>query len=311
MQKIGARWFRPVKSREIDLVVIHSMEASDKPDTAEAVGNYFARLPADNKASAHVGCDRDSSVRYVDDNDVAFAAPGANHNGLHCELTGFARYVEGDWLQPHMMAMLQQAAAVVREWCEKYDIPKRYVDAAGLKRGEIGITTHNEVSKAFKQSDHWDPGKGFPIKTFISMVVDQPPPVAKDDDMPPFFHVDHPNGGSWLIKREDGGVFAYDGAPFFGSLPGLGVKPNAPIVALEPFELVGQVRGYWLLGADGGVYSFGDAPFTDSYAGHPEWHKGERYFVDIEQNGDGYNLIAVEKGSDPPRRNIYDLSVKR
>ena len=32
-----------------------------------------------------------------------------------------------------------------------------------LRAGERGITTHAQVSKAWKKSDHWDPGPGFPI----------------------------------------------------------------------------------------------------------------------------------------------------
>lgn len=63
--------------------------------------------------------------------------------------------------------------------------------------------------------------------------------------------------GYWIVA-EDGGVFDYGDAPFHGSLPGLGVTPNAPIVSITPTADEG---GYWLLGADGGVFCFGNAPF--------------------------------------------------
>lgn len=63
----------------------------------------------------------------------------------------------------------------------------------------------------------------------------------------------HPNGG-YLQIGEDGGVFAWGGAPFYGSLGG--VTLNQPIVdaAWTP-----TYQGYYLLGRDGGVFSFGDA----------------------------------------------------
>jgi hypothetical protein len=133
--------------------------------------------------------------------------------------------------------------------------------------------------------------------------------TSKEDDMAVFFQADCPSGGYWLCKPSDGGVFGYEGAPFFGSLAG--ARLAAPIVAMCPYLAAGEVRGYWLLGADGGVFALGGAPFTDSYAGHPEWHNGARFATGIEQNGEGYNLIFVEVGSDPPRINKYDLSVKR
>jgi hypothetical protein len=44
------------------------------------------------------------------------------------------------------------------------------VDVAGLLRGDRGITTHDAVSKAFKQSTHWDPGPGFPLADFANAV---------------------------------------------------------------------------------------------------------------------------------------------
>lgn len=130
--------------------------------------------------------------------------------------------------------------------------------------------------------------------------------------MIPYIHVDRPNGdGYWLVKPSDGGVFAEDNAPFFGSLAG--VPLNAPIVAAWATP---SGNGYLLLAADGGVFAFGDAHFTDNYQRHTEWHGGARVFVGVEPHGDGYDLIAVEveadgRASDPPRINKYDLSVPR
>jgi len=77
----------------------------------------------------------------------------------------------------------------------------------------------------------------------------------------------------WLVGS-DGGVFAPQvaapvsnapstQAPFFGSLPDSGINPVAPIVAITASPDGG---GYWLLGADGGVFAFGDADFYGSAA---------------------------------------------
>ena len=75
---------------------------------------------------------------------------------------------------------------------------------------------------------------------------------------------DDRSGGYWVVG-EDGGLFAHHGAPYFESLPGLGVVPSAPIIggAAPPFE-----RGVWLVGADTMVYALGNAPY---HGPHPGW----------------------------------------
>lgn len=63
--------------------------------------------------------------------------------------------------------------------------------------------------------------------------------------------------GYWFLGR-DGGIFAFD-APFFGSVPGLGIRTEVLSLASTPTG-----RGYWVLGRDGGVFAFGDARFLGS-----------------------------------------------
>ena len=77
----------------------------------------------------------------------------------------------------------------------------------------------------------------------------------------------------WLAAA-DGGVFAFGGAPYYGSM--VGRHLNAPVVGLAvdgPGFLAPDVavsrapieaRGYWEVAGDGGVFAFGDAPFLGS-----------------------------------------------
>ena len=67
-----------------------------------------------------------------------------------------------------------------------------------------------------------------------------------------------PGSGYWLAAS-DGGVFAYGGAPFYGSIADLHLA--APIVAIASPS---NGTGYWLVGADGGVFAFGNVPFFGS-----------------------------------------------
>lgn len=67
-----------------------------------------------------------------------------------------------------------------------------------------------------------------------------------------------PPTGGLLAAGLDGGVFALEGAGYYGSLPGLGVVPAKPIVGIAASP---TGRGYWLCGLDGGVFAFGDASY--------------------------------------------------
>lgn len=167
--KIQARNFTKAGRTKIDLIVIHTMEASEKPTTAEAVARWFASDTAP-KASAHYCVDSDSIVQCVDDEDVAWHAPGANNNGIGIEHAGYAKQSGSDWSDTFSSSMLQLSSKLAARLCWLYAIPVEFVDANGLLRGERGVTTHAEVSKAFKKSNHWDPGPNFPMQNYLSSI---------------------------------------------------------------------------------------------------------------------------------------------
>ncbi len=67
----------------------------------------------------------------------------------------------------------------------------------------------------------------------------------------------------WLVAK-DGGVFAFGGLPFYGSMGG---RPlNAPMVAVAATP---AGDGYWEAASDGGVFAFGNAAFHGSMGGRP------------------------------------------
>jgi hypothetical protein len=169
-QFIQARWFQEANRgpASINYLVIHSMESSEKGTTAESCARFFATTT--RKASAHRCFDSNSQVQSVRDKDIAYHAPGCSHNGLGYEHAGFARQSAAEWQDPYSVAMLKISAEQAHRDCTAYGIPKTYIDRHGLLRGNHGITTHNEVSQAFHKSDHWDPGPGFPMSWYITMV---------------------------------------------------------------------------------------------------------------------------------------------
>jgi N-acetyl-anhydromuramyl-L-alanine amidase AmpD len=154
--------------RKIDLIVVHTMEMDEKGDTAESCARWFQNPTA--KVSAHYCVDANSIVQCVRDQDVGWHAPGANHDGIGIEHAGRAKQTGREWGDAYSAAMLERSAELVAGLCRRYGIPVKWLYAADLVAGKRGITTHDAVSKAFKRGSHWDPGQGFPVEKYLSMV---------------------------------------------------------------------------------------------------------------------------------------------
>lgn len=150
-------------------IVLHSMEAREASTTAENVAKWFGGSNPP-KASAHYNIDDDSVVRSVPEGGIAWHAPGANREGIGFEHAGYARQSEAQWTDEFSTRMLRRSARLAAEVCKRHDIPARFVDREGLKRGDAGFTTHNEVTFAFRKSTHVDPGKHFPMEQYLTWV---------------------------------------------------------------------------------------------------------------------------------------------
>ena len=96
-----------------------------------------------------------------------------------------------------------------------------------------------------------------------------------------------PPCGGMLVAAADGGVFAYGGARFLGSLAGIALA--APVVAIASTP---SGRGYWMAAADGGIFAFGDAGFHGSLGAI----RIESPIVDfaVTPTGRGYWLLAAD-----------------
>ncbi|HEY8881949.1 MAG TPA: N-acetylmuramoyl-L-alanine amidase [Dermatophilaceae bacterium] len=151
----------------IRLVVLHTMEVDELGSAAEAVGRAFAN-PA-RQASAHVGVDTDSECRYVDDQDTAWATPGANSDGLQLEMAGRAGQTVGNWADVTSHAILERAAQRTATWCRTYGIPVRRLTDAELAAGARGIIDHHAATRVYGGT-HWDVGEHFPWAWFLARV---------------------------------------------------------------------------------------------------------------------------------------------
>ena len=158
----------PVAARKVDVVVMHTMEIAERKDAAEICSRWF-RTPV-SKVSAHYCVDADTVIQCVREKDIAWHARGGNTSSIGVELAGFARQTREDWGDAYSTGLLGRAAVLVADICSRRTIPVRWLVAADLTAGRRGITGHSEVTKAFRRSDHWDPGPGFPVERFLGMV---------------------------------------------------------------------------------------------------------------------------------------------
>lgn len=167
---VPARNFTPVAKRYIDLIVIHTMESPEKPDTAEAVAAWFAG-PTAPQASAHYCIDSNTVVQCVRDHDVAWAAPNANHNGLHFEHAGRASQRAKDWSDAYSTAELIRSAELAAVKAKAYSITVRKLTPAQLRGGMHGFCGHIDVTRAYPGTGtHTDPGDSFPWDVYLSWV---------------------------------------------------------------------------------------------------------------------------------------------
>ena len=168
VQAVVYRW-RAIGERNIRLLVVHTMESGEKPDTAEAVAAWFGGLRGTPpRASAHVCIDADSIVRCVRAAHDAAAAPGANRDGYHAEFAGRAGQGVDGWMDTYSQDMLLLAEDHLGEAAAMFDIQVRRLSVDEVRDGRTkGVCGHADVSKAFGKSTHTDPGQTFPWAPFL------------------------------------------------------------------------------------------------------------------------------------------------
>ena len=144
----------PRSRSQLKWIVLHDTEGG----SAASVANQFAS--PDATASTQLVVDQIECYRMVLDLTIPWGAPGGNTAGLHIEQVGWAHWTRGEWLAHDRT--LRRSAYKAARWSKAYGIPLRWVGKWGLKLGHKGVTTHNELSRAFLPGGHTDPGPNFP-----------------------------------------------------------------------------------------------------------------------------------------------------
>jgi hypothetical protein len=151
---------------QTQLVVIH---ATDNTASDEAEANY-AETRSDH-ISAHFYSDEDSVTQALDTSHIAYGCyPIGNSRSVQFEISGRSNELTD--------ASLRRVAPIVARVCREFGIPVRKASASDLAAGVKGICGHLDVTNAWHQGDHTDPGQYFPWPTFIAYVLNAANPAA-------------------------------------------------------------------------------------------------------------------------------------
>jgi N-acetyl-anhydromuramyl-L-alanine amidase AmpD len=162
-------------SADIKHVFIHTMESPEGLTTAEDVSRWAAGSTAP-QASWHYAVDANTIVSCVEEEDVAWATPDGNHDGIQIELAGRAGQTAAQWADAFSRAELVLAAKLVADVCRRRALRAEHGTNFDLKANREGVYGHVQASQVWpvsstgKKRTHWDPGPDFPWDKFMKDV---------------------------------------------------------------------------------------------------------------------------------------------
>ena len=174
----------------ITRIVIHGTVSPTSAGTARSVAKYF-QSPGSGGSAQYV-LDTAEIVRCVPDNVVAWHAP-PNPHSIGVEFCDWVTWSQGNgktvadidpfwhgktqaqfdnrWALPDWDKMLRLGATLIRALLLEHKLPPTRLSVADLLAGRQGICGHADISAAWHQTDHTDPGSSFPWSKFIGYVV--------------------------------------------------------------------------------------------------------------------------------------------
>ena len=165
----------------IKRIYIHTFEGRD----LDAIAMAKYQLSPAAGGSYHIVIDVNGMTARENDDDYIPWAAGykANRDGIHISLAGQAAFSRDKWLSRGKQ--IDKLADMVAAYCKSYGVPAIYRTAEDLKADRWGISTHADAAIAWRETDHTDPGKGFPMDVLVDKVNQRlhptpvpPPPPA-------------------------------------------------------------------------------------------------------------------------------------
>jgi hypothetical protein len=137
-----------------------------EPGRARQLGEMNSR--GTGGGSWHYAVDPLATFQCSYDRYICWHAPPNGHS-IGIEMADNPSRLPGRWTGRRHAAMLRRTARLTAHLCLYYNLPMVWLSPADLRAGKRGVTSHNNVSSAWHQSSHWDPGS-FPTARFMKMV---------------------------------------------------------------------------------------------------------------------------------------------
>lgn len=153
-------------------LVAHSLECEAIPGLGEDLARgYFQN----SQVSVHTVSDPRNNVGGLDTSIKGWHAGNTGNNyGSADEVTGRAAWTRAEWLQPARRAALEnQWKAMAQLGVAAGFRPEEYrwLSIAQVRSMAVrGCCSHNDISEAFGESTHWDPGWGYPYDIAIQTI---------------------------------------------------------------------------------------------------------------------------------------------
>lgn len=169
-----------LNNKPIHRIVIHSAVMACEPGGARKLG---LMNQTSTTGSWHYATDPAEAIQCSWDSFVCWHAP-PNLHSLGIEMADWPiPFPQGKrtkqwwwklrrswrWRDKNHKALLQVTAKLTAELALGYGLPLAFLGPKQLLAGHEGITVHANVTKAFGESTHWDPG-AWPRKRFMRLV---------------------------------------------------------------------------------------------------------------------------------------------
>lgn len=221
------------EAKSVSWLQVHTAEGSTEEI---GLGNFFRGT---RDGSSHAGAGQGGGYAgYVPYTDTAWTGPPINEESDTLEVCGFARWSREEWLAHG--PMLETVAKWLAWRAAVRQLPLLKRSTADLLNGLPGVTGHVDITNAWHQSDHQDPGGNFPYDTVLARARTlaglNPAPVAA-----PVLYF---NGG----KPHAGHPYPWDGHPVKAWCPqGTTLRPGARGDAVSQLEraLGLAPTGFW------------------------------------------------------------------
>jgi N-acetyl-anhydromuramyl-L-alanine amidase AmpD len=167
-------WTNGRKAGQPTVIIIHTTEGSEGPNSAENGAAYDTRRK--DGTSTHFFVDSNSVVQCVRTDDEAHTARAhGNDVGIQIEVCGKAGQSKTQWADVFSAATIQNVAelcVVIRKKYGRDRFPLVNLTPSQLRDGDNGFAEHYDATKAWPgdKGSHTDPGPNFPWSKLFSTI---------------------------------------------------------------------------------------------------------------------------------------------